>query len=217
MCQVNSFNIEGLNGFIISDTAPGANDQDKAWIKTSGGAPLGLPPFIFFNSQWIAAHPLVANGIDRRWVTDITNLTTYDGGDTNPPGQASGPMWVEDTDFQGRSPMHPGTVPGSTPAQTIAANANLGEGTHQLVMTELPAAMTLQATLPGQRPQSEEAGAPQFLAPTGSGGNIPTTPASELATFGFTNTGGDQPHQTVHPVRGLYAIKRSGRIYYRGA
>lgn len=216
MAAVNSVLFPGLTGIIISDVVPGPSDLDKAWLKTIGGAPQGII-YTFFNSQWVAKHLLEPSGIDRRWVTDISSLSIYDGGDTNPPGLASGPMWEEDTDFQGRSPMHPGNISGSDPLKNLAPLENYGEGSHILTVAELPANIPLQATLDGHRTNLEAGNPPQWLAPTASGGTLVTAPATEVASFPFTNTNGGVAHQTTHPVRGLYAIKRTGRVYYRGA
>lgn len=219
MFQLGVCQFPNITGIVIGDTAPGVNDQDKAWAKTSAGAFLGLI-YTFFNGAWVVRHQLLPGGIDRRWVSDITNLGTYDGGDGGVLGDASGPMWVEDTDFQGRSPMHPGAIPGSTPAKTLAALENYGEGTHTLLEAETPkhthwTVVNLSAT-----------GAPtatNTILASRSDGEYSLAGGTGPANVGLTNSfggaadGSTTPHQNTHPVRGLFAIKRSSRIYYRGA
>lgn len=194
----------------FGDTKPSPENSKFPWIRTVAGAPVWPTVWVFYNGVWVARHPDDPGSIVRRWVTDISGLPTYDGGDANPAdGFASGAMWLEDTDFQGRSPMHPGAIAGAVPAKTLAASESYGEGSHQLVLTELP---SYKFKISG------------FL------NNVPVTSAGETRfTFGgppgatgispgvgtVDSTGSDAPHNTVHPVRGLYCIKRSTRIFYK--
>lgn len=190
----------GLTGMIVSDTTPGPEDQDKAWFKTSTDFPVMV--FKFAGGQWLARHLSSANGNElRMWDGDEATLNLYDGGDAGPPGQASGPMWQIDHAFDGRSPIGPGTIPGSATIALVATN--YGSAQHTLTVDEMPAhshALSYDAfqyaadgtTFPGKWPGT-------------------TTP---LGVTG--NTGGGVPFEHIAPTRGAYVIRRTGRVYYRG-
>ena len=198
--------LSGESFYNYGDTKPDPEFNSFPWLRTTDMR------WYRFSGDWIT--PYNYDQFTRAWFPGtLTDLQTWDGGDTNPASDRSGPAWVEDTDWPGRSPMHPGDIPGTTiPLKTLAIGENYGEGQHKLILTELPAQMPLKATLPGNR-TNLEAGGPQWLAPLGSHGALLTTPPTEEANFVFVNTGGDQPHQTVHPVRGCYFVKWSGRQY----
>ena len=198
--------LNGQTFFNYGSTAPAPENRSYPWIRTTD---MRIYEYV---GQWRS--PVSYSAFDQRlFKGTLTDLITYDGGDNGSPSATSGPMWVEDTDCIGRSPMHPGAIPTSNPPKTLALNELYGEGAHQLLTTEFPKTLSLTATLPGNR-TNLESGGPQWLAPIGSHGAMLTTPSTEDATFVFTNTNGDVAHQTTHPVIGRYLIKWSGRLYY---
>lgn len=198
--------LNGQTFFNYGSTAPDPEFRSYPWLRTTD--------MRWYEYVGVWRSPVNYSPFDRRLFSGtLTDLQTYDGGDTNAPSPTSGPMWVEDTDAIGRSPMHPGAIPTSNPAKTLNVGEAYGEGAHALIATELPAVLPLTANLPGHR-TNLEAGAPQWLCPTGSGGTVGTTPSTEDATITFNNTNGDVAHQTTHPVIGRYTIKWSGRLYY---
>jgi hypothetical protein len=235
-----------ITGVVISSGTPAANDRDKLWIKTSGGAPTQpQPQYIYFNGVWVWPNVAPAGGNKRElWAGSLVDLVTYDGGDANLVGDASGAMWEEDTTFQGRIPMGPGAISGSDPAKTLALNEQYGSGSvtladnqvfsmqaHQHVMGRMrntskddcllnfgdteppyPGAASLQG-----RPVSNDAESQGSAAlSTQSGQYLITSeaynPATGTAVSGVTNVA----HENVPPVTGIYIIKRTSRVYYKG-
>lgn len=195
-----------LEGMVISDTTPSPENQGKAWYKTVSGFPVMV--FIYAGAQWIALHPSPPNGNERRlWVGAEADLVTFDGGDAGPDGNASGAMWEVDADFLGRSPMGPGLIPNT--GETLDVGENFGEGKHVLTQAELP---NYQVKIPYPALKEGSGQVAQAGGPAVGSQSFPPN-TGELAS---TAIGSDTPHNTVHPVRGAYIIKRTGRLYYRG-
>ena len=204
------------NGYIIinQESAPDPTQRTGfLWRKPSLGSLL----FQWSGGAWVCPHLYPPNGLAAMWVeASPAQIWAFDGGDgsdpaVTPPSGSVGAMWIIDPNYAGRSPMGVGAIPNSTDSLTLGQD--YGEGQHKILVTELPALIPLTATLPGNR-TNLEAGGPQWLAPLGSHGASLTSPATEDGSFAFVNTGGDQPHQTVHPVRGGYRIIRSNRLNY---
>jgi hypothetical protein len=223
-----------IDGIIISDSAPDAEDRDKAWIKTSAGAPVygGNAPAIYFNGAWVVRHPIAPSSSERRlWVGSTTDLQTYDGGASGTVGDASGPMWEVDTAFDGRFPLGVGTIPGSSPSATVAvtgttdSQSNSGDYKHVLTETEGALGSHTHAfgivnagnddayfNLGSRTTVSSYTG--YYI--TGSNGNIQAVQTqADLFTSapnngaGVTSTG----HNNMPPYYGVYFIKRTARKF----
>lgn len=196
--------------YIISDTAPTADDQDKLWIKTSSGGP--VRPFIFYNGAWSWPHP-VPNDPTRIQIYKGTaaSIDTLDGGVAGAVGAASGPFWEIDTDLSAKFPVGVGTLASGT---AIAEGGTGGEENHTLVQAELP---DHSHTFTLNRYSLSDSSNPppnQLLA-----SNIaPTTPDTPHPTPDVSVTGGgsDEAHNNMPPYYGVYYIKRTARIYYTG-
>lgn len=119
-------------------------------------------------------------------------------------------MWEVDHNYDGRSPMSPGLIPQSSPAKTLAPQENYGDGSHVQTVSEMAshahgpdpdkADGFLGHTLPG-KPATYNvlAGGDTISQPlTGYAGGIGTP---SVVT----------PTTTTHPVRGMYAIRRTSR------
>jgi hypothetical protein len=200
---------------LAQEAQPNANQRDFLWRKPSTG--------ITYNwdagtSAWISPHPEPPNGAVRRWFEGtLTALLTYDGGDTNAPGTNSGPMWTQDTNYDGRSPMGPGVIPGSNPAKTLALSEDFGAGA---------VAGTAQNVPPHTHPLNADAsimdGDNIKVVETGVGGRGlqigGSGPAStDLSVQANEFTGTQEASSVLHPVRGLYCIRRTVRVNYVGA
>jgi microcystin-dependent protein len=234
-----------ITGVVISSGTPAASDRDKLWIKTSGGAPTQpQPQYIYFNGVWVWPNVAPAGGNKRElWAGSLVDLVTYDGGDANLVGDASGAMWEEDTTFQGRIPMGPGAISGSDPAKTLALNEQYGEGSvtltdaqlfyaqsHKHVMGRINTgdngAFTFESTsepftgagsLQGRLISGEGGAATYALSDSTLNGPYLVTsetynPATGLAVSATANVA----HENVPPVVGIYIIKRTSRVYYKG-
>lgn len=120
MFQLGYAELGDITGIIISESAPAAEDRDKAWIKLVAGAPAYPYPAVWFNGHWVIRHPLPGESSLRQiWVGSSVDLETFDGGQAGAVGVASGPMWEIDTAFAGRVPIGAGTIPGTDPARSI--------------------------------------------------------------------------------------------------
>ncbi len=191
-----------LNG--MAPDKPTVVNQAYPWLRTTDGR------WYFYSGVWIS--PTNYTYEDRRlYAGTLTQLASYDGGTPGIVTSTSGPMWVEDTTFQGRSPMGPGAIPTSNPAVTLNVNANAGEGAHTQTTAEMvphqhgPDDLTSDAFLghakPGKGTYNVGGGGDtsRFALTAPAGGN-----ASLVA----------EPSNVVHPVRGIYVIMWSGRANF---
>lgn len=200
---------EGDDNFVISESEPEADDRDKIWVRLIDGALDRL--YNYFNGEWVSPHPVAASSSRRElWVGSLVHLFAEDGGDNDPIGDASGPFWEEDTNFQGRSLMAPGVIPGVDPAKTLAVGENYGSGMITQTVEQMPEHR--------HTPNEEESDG--FLGHT-----VPGAPAtlnigagSDTIIMGETEpAGGGEPMNIVHPVRGIYVIKRTARVFYKAS
>jgi len=196
--------------YIISDTAPTADDQDKLWIKTAAGAP--IRQFIFYDGAWVWPHEIPAE--DSRiqiYKGTAASVDTLDGGVAGVANAASGPFWEIDPDLSARLPVGVGTLDSGT---SVAVGDTGGSAEHTLVQTELP---DHSHTLTLSRYSLSNSSNPppnQLLA-----SNIaPTTPDTPLPTPDVSIDGGgsDEAHNNMPPYYGVYFIKRTKRKYYTG-
>ena len=204
----------GFSVVLNQSTAPGPTDRDKLWRDTDTGR-----VYNWDGGAWVTPNPEEPSGNARRlWAGSLSDLISYDGGSAGAVGTNSGPMWEEDTDMAGRSPMHPGSIPTANPAKILAVGENYGEGAH---------AQTTQEVGPHTHPLVTEAGITNAdgsidVVNTGVGTaglmigltGPQTTPLS-VQTNAYTTT--QEPMPVLHPIRGLYVIKRTGRLNYVGS
>jgi hypothetical protein len=188
----------------FGDTTPTPENRVFPWLRTISGAPDKW--YVYTSGKWVWPYPVPAStDIRQLWVGTLANLQTYDGGSTDPATTTTGPFWEEDTDFTGRSPIHPGLIDNS--GVTALVGVNYGEGAHMMTANEVG---------PHTHPAD-----PSQLVKSGSGSDagIEYSEASEdnYATL-LTQTNTYAPDQTamslIHPVRGIYIIKRTIRVYY---
>lgn len=211
-----------LDGVIISDSAPAAEDRDKAWIKTNASAPLWPPIFVFYNGMWVMPNPEPASGDTRRiWVGSLASLITYDGGDAGALSAAGGAMWEEDTDFRDRIPMGVGTT------LAVAVSTNYGDADASITLSDANFKNHTHFVAAGTANGSATPLVSASTKVSYSGGGMGNENYNMLGVSGDANvglsstaggaTGNNDPFSILNPVRGIYVIKRSSRIYYRGA
>jgi hypothetical protein len=199
---VAKFQGSGFTVVLNQEAQPNPTDRDKLWRKPSTGL-----TYEFSGGAWVTPNLEPAGGEVRRWFDGtLVALQTYDGGSVGVVGSNSGPMWEEDTSWIGRSPMHPGAIPSNTPAKNLALDENYGEGTHTQTTAEVgPHNHTITGqgvmTFPGGTPAKGTSAGNDF-----STTDVISTDASPAAT----------PMNIVHPVRGIYCIKRTARVNYVG-
>lgn len=189
----------------IGEAAPA--DLTKAWLKTISGVPDRL--YYFASGVWLAKHPFpVGFTVLAPAGTALADIDTLDGGEAGAVTAFTGPMWEEDTDFQARFPIGPGTFASGT---AIVEGATGGEETHALTTAELaPHSHVVLAALSNTGGGSDV----QRLRPES------TEADSDVST---ANTGGDtvtpglngKPHSNVPPYRVRFFLKKSARTHYR--
>ena len=81
--------------------------------------------YTFQFGLWVAPHPIPASSQFRQlWVGSELALETVDGGSAGSVTPITGPFWSVDTDFAGRMPIGPGTIPGTAdPVRTVTVGA----------------------------------------------------------------------------------------------
>lgn len=195
-----------LTGVIISATEPDPEDRDKMWVKFSAG---NTQHYVFINGLWVWPHPDPPSGNVRRiYVGTLASITTYDGGDANAAGDASGPMWERDTTFDARMPLGVGTLPLSG---TVVAVTNTG-GADEVTVVEnnlpehdhgMPAGDNEIRTAvdPGSGNNNDDA--------VSGGGFV------SYDTFLPFGQATPDPMDNMPPYIGCFFLKRSTRIYIR--
>jgi hypothetical protein len=130
----------------------------------------------------------------------------------------TGPFWEIDHNYDGRSPMGAGAIPGTTPPKTIAVGGIAGEGDHLQLPTEIvqhthkvefsdaaPGGTYAHVNTGDAHPFDGTVDEPIGLDAAGL--NLASMMAIASATAAV-------PGNITHPVRGGYWIKRTARVYY---
>jgi hypothetical protein len=228
--SVSSVLLEDLTGIIIDDAAPGVNDRDKAWIKTSSGAPVWPSgPYIFYNGSWLAPHPIAySSSLRWIWVGAEADIALLDGGTAGVVTDVSGPFWERDTVFNGRTIIGVGDIPGTSgPTRSVAVNgtadsqATSGEWRHTLLRAELPAEPLKLFTNEVLPEPLTDIG---VSSPVGRRADVDSEKQSYrlsqgtgTPTVGVTdNLGSATPFINAPPFIGVFLIKRTARKYWVG-
>lgn len=200
-----------ITGIIISATAPAAEFRDRGWLKVDGGQVLGIFAWSTTLNAWVFPNAEPANpnsvaniGVIRWWRGAAADVGTYDGGEAGIVSAISGPMWEIDTEMSGRVPLTPGTL---TSGAVVAVNDTGGSDEVTLAIANIP-------------PHVHTVPLPQNTTADGSNGQYLISSNSGTQDTGSTGGSGTppvtQPFTTMPPYIGVYAIKRTARIYYRG-
>jgi hypothetical protein len=188
--------LNGMAFFNYGSDVPAVENNVYPWLRTTDML------WYRYSGGWISpVGPTYDIYVRRLWYGTPAQLVTYDGGDSGAASDRSGPMWEEDINFRGRSPIGPGDVPGTTPINTISLGESFGAGDLTLAASNLPQ-------------HSHQIKASSTL----SGGGFPQTGTGNTHDFTFTTepAGGAGTPAAVsitHPVRGIYIIKWTGRLY----
>jgi microcystin-dependent protein len=134
--QALSVSIPSASGITISAAKP--SDSSNVWYQIDS---LGrfLRMYLFGQGSWLSAHPL-ASGLTMWWFNALPNFATFDGGDGNAIGPASGAMWQQAKDGNGvlieaAFPVTAGALPSAT---VLSIGDSGGEELHTLTLAELP-------------------------------------------------------------------------------
>ncbi len=217
-----------LNGSTFYNIGPNEPDPDKRdfpWWNTNSGQ------WFYWNIDvglWVRPHPVPASSQSRiMWIGTENDLQAYDGGDTNPAGDASGPMWSVDHDFDARFPVGPGTMP--APASTVINPGDTG-GNNQVTLP-VSALPPHQHIVPVCSPNSNTSDPTAGQVSTvqygigkglGSGNVVDDSAGTYARSFPLTSsTSSDPPSASppdpidlLPPYRGIFFIKRTSRQFY---
>lgn len=203
----------GLGNFSQGNTTPATDMQSFPWFRyNSDGSPDKW--YIYFNGAWVSPNPVPANdpAALRFFQGTYASIATYDGGDTNAPGAASGPMWAVIGQTTGGSTDY-GSMGGRMPvgvSADFAQGATGGEINHTLLVTEMPA----HAHPP---PVTATAG---YCIDGAPGGNAALNAGNLVNEYQMTGIAGGNadgttaPHQNMPPFLSAYFIYRTSRIFY---
>lgn len=110
--------IDDTLAYVISDSQPSVEDQDKLWIQTDGfGNPIAQFIYSSQYAQWVWPHPVAPNDSRLQLYTGAAgDVDDLDGGDNLAVTATTGPFWEIDTDFTNLIPIGAGTVPVETDA-----------------------------------------------------------------------------------------------------
>lgn len=220
IAQVISVN--GSRYYNLSSTEPAPDKRDFPWFYTVDG-------FWYYWSVdvglWVRDHPVPPSSQSRiLWVGTTTDLQSYDGGNSDPPGDASGPIWEEDTDFRAKFPVGPGTMPSGT---VIDPGDTGGIDEVTIPVSALP---RHQHIVPICSPNSNTADPTSGQVstvqygqgkPQGSGNVVDDSTGSYARSFPLTSESSSDPTPTtppdpidlLPPYRAAMVIKRTARRF----
>jgi hypothetical protein len=206
--QMTGTVLDGSLKYIISETAPGADDRNKLWIKTSSGAP--VRQYVFYNGAWVWPHNIpAADGRVIIYTGSAASIDTLDGGTSGVAKSASGPFWEIVTELSGRFPLGVGTLESGT---SVAVTDTGGEEKHTLIQDELPDHEHILTVNEFNNWDSSNASAAQFLL----GDQVVQSANSSKPNVTVDGGGSDEAHNNMPPYYGVYFIKRTARQYYVG-
>lgn len=198
-----------LGNFSYGNSVPISDMQGFPWYRlNSDGSPDGW--YTYFNGSWVRPNPVPANdpACLRFFTGPYASIATYDGGDTNPLGDASGPMWMVAGQTTGGATDY-GTLGGRLP---IGISADFGEGSSGgsqqqiLTLTQIP-----KHVHPPLAPQTDFWGQGGGTSGLGGGG---TSSQPTTGSTGGNPDGSTAPISIMNPYLAGYWISRTGRLYY---
>jgi microcystin-dependent protein len=163
------------------------------------------------------------------WVGTLNALITYDGGEVGAVSANTGPMWEEDTTYQGRSPMGPGNIPSADPAKNLTVGETCGSGSVTLTEGQGTPHIHGVGSDAGEdgvwmnygsvSPTAAYNGTyfDQFYNTITRQFNTGNTSAFIITTEMLEEGTASEAHENTHPVIGTYIIKRTARVNYVGA
>jgi len=207
-----AFNQVGNIYYNYGENIPGVNARIYPWIRINSGEQDGLWYWNTSLSAWVRPHPVPASSDVRLiWVGTLSDLDTFDGGDSGTPGIASGPMWEVDTDFSAKFPVGVGTF-------TNAGAINVGESTTDTGVTGEDEHTLTEDEMPEHTHGYFD---PRIGSGEGIQGDSDSKmvmhkhPTNEDCSGTSCAAGSDEPHNNLPPMIGVYFIKRTARVYYK--
>jgi len=204
----------GLQGLIISQTAPDPEDQDKGWIKLNPDLSPDLL-YTFYNGLWVWRHPEQASSAKRIiFEGDATDVAALDlpAANFDPVTETTGPFWEIDSNYGGRFVIGAGTLP--TSGSVLSIGDTGGEETVSLTESQNgPHVHTFGVEGISGLPTDGELG---FIGGD-SGVKVYYRTTTAAAYLGETRSKGEgDPHNNMPQYRAANFIKRTARVFYVG-
>ena len=194
----------GTSFFNFGNTTPALNNQVYPWLDSDGNW------WVFQGGYWSRKNLVPNTSFERRmFIGTTTDLQTYDGGNTLPVTDYTGPMWQVDTNFEARFPVGVGTFAASgvvSVGGTTTSTAVAGQDQHVLSVAEMPTHNHQTIDQYYNLTQRGTADTKAF-SPDNRGEGTANILASNTA-------GGGAAHNNLPPFYGVYFIKRTARVYY---
>lgn len=196
-------NFEG-NEINFGSTTPLAEDRDKPLFPTNAdGTPRSAEWYSYSSGSWLARHPLPP-GIIMLWDGAEANIPTLDGGEVATITASTGPMWEKVSAMNARFPIGPGTLPSGLVVPVG------GSGGSEEVTLDLENIPLHDHGIPNKK----------LVHQVTPNGQLQQTAGNDFTTSTFRAEGGKtdgttKPHNNIPPFYGIFAIKRTARLYYR--
>ena len=206
--------------YYIGETDPGTppSQGPYVWINTNAapdtGALMGIYTWSFGLSRWLRQHDVPANSSERHlWVGLESDLVTYDGGDSNPLGPDSGPMWQVDHTFDNKTLIGVGQL--SVSLKTINVTDTGGTDQQLVVNAQTPQHVhhyhMLKGNADGNDTLTDEG---IMFGHSAGGGSIGTYNVVTDRPDNFISPAVQAPLNVMNPYYGTFVIMRTPRIYY---
>jgi microcystin-dependent protein len=211
-----SVSIPSASGISISATPP--SDTSQIWFQIDSLNRF-IRMFTYAQGTWLSAHPLLP-GMTMWWFSALPDFATFDGGDANAAGTASGAMWQQAKDGNGdlitaQFPVTAGTLPSGAPLTVTGATNVGGEENHTLISNELPLHQHKNGASCTVAENIFVYGYTQLEAPglaTAVTGGQAITPTAQGLTGIDGGLGGS--HNTMPPYVVGYLLQRTTRQFY---
>lgn len=206
----------------IGNTTPAPEDRVWPWLRLDVNGKIDRL-YHYAMGFWLSKYHTPANSpIRLPWTGSPTDLLTYDEGENTAVSEITGPFWEVDTNFEQRIPIGVGTLP--TSGDPVAVNTNYGADEYTIQNANIRRHRHHAAA----NTSTSGAGLPSSGTQiSGSGGgaaqeNYDLQGTNTAATIGLTSfvqgqsqTDDNEAFSILNPVRGVYFIKRTARLYWR--
>lgn len=199
--------LDGMAFYNFGSSKPDPANNAYPWFRTTDSR------WYYYSGGWISLNPERDPNIRRVWVGDLTQLQSYDGGDSGAPSDRSGPMWEVDTNAAAKFLVGVGTFAGGT---SVVVGGTVGDDELTLTADHLPDAPVVP--LDGNNAIIANRTVQKSGAVTGlssNNGDFTSVSSGGIETdVNLKIEGNNQPIEIIPPGYGIYLLKPSSRLFY---